>query len=154
MFTNSKTVTSYYLCPEHMRKHLTPVSTIKQEGYTESCKEVTMNDTLTDLVDQLNVLEDFNASSMSEALKWTDLVQEALYQIVSTCTVYTAWAICHYVSPESRWILLQFLGMWYDNERVAAKPYGDGELTVICTAKGLKTSKIGRMYNSYQLLPC
>ena len=37
---DSETETSYYLCPEHMRKHLTPVSTIKQEGSTESCKEV------------------------------------------------------------------------------------------------------------------
>ena len=24
------------------------------------------------------------------------------------------------------------MGMWYDDERVAAKPYDDGELTVIC----------------------
>ena len=24
------------------------------------------------------------------------------------------------------------MGMWYDNERVAAEPYDDGELTVIC----------------------
>ena len=44
---DSETVTSYYLCPKHMRKHLTPVSTIKQEGSTESCKEVTMDDALT-----------------------------------------------------------------------------------------------------------
>ena len=61
-----------YLCPKHMRKHLIPVSTIKQEGSTESCKEVTMNDALTDFVDHLNIfptLEDFNASSTSEALK-------------------------------------------------------------------------------------
>ena len=74
--------TNCYLYVEHMRKHLTPVSTIKQEGSTESCKEVTMNDALTDFVDQLNVfpaLEDFNASSTSEALKWTDLVKDAVY---------------------------------------------------------------------------
>ena len=46
-----------------------------------------MHDTLTDFVDQLNVfptLKDFNASSTSEALKWTDLVQDTVYQIVST----------------------------------------------------------------------
>ena len=50
-----------------MRKHLAPVSTIRQEGSTESCKEVTMNDTLTYFVDQLNVfptLEDFDVSSI------------------------------------------------------------------------------------------
>ena len=64
-YTDSKTVTSYYLCPEHKRKHLTPVSTIKQV----LLRAVTMNtsDALTDFVDQYNVfptLEDFNASSM------------------------------------------------------------------------------------------
>ena len=51
-----------------------------------------MNDTLTDFVVQLNVLptlDDFNASSTSEALKWTDLVHDAVYQIVSTRTVNT-----------------------------------------------------------------
>ena len=52
-YTNSETVTSYYLCPEHMGKHLTPVSTIKLQGSTESCKEVTMDDALTGFVDQL-----------------------------------------------------------------------------------------------------
>ena len=46
-------MTSYYLFPEHMKEHLTPVSTIKQEGSAESCKEVTMNtsDALTNLVE-------------------------------------------------------------------------------------------------------
>ena len=51
-----------------------------------------MNETLTDFVDQLNVfptLKEFNASSTSEALKWTDLVQNTVYQIVSTRTVNT-----------------------------------------------------------------
>ena len=78
--------------PEYMRRHPIPVSTIKQEGSTESCKEVIMNDKLTDFVDHLNVfpaLKDFNASSVSEALKWTDFVQDTVYQIVSTCTVNT-----------------------------------------------------------------
>ena len=63
-----------------------------------------MADTLTGFVDQLNApassfsalastsfpsLTDFNASSSSEALKWTDLVQDVVYQIVSTRTVTT-----------------------------------------------------------------
>ena len=34
-------------------------------------------------------LADFNASSSSKALKWTDLVQDAIYQIMSTRTVNT-----------------------------------------------------------------
>ena len=44
-------------------------------------------DALTNFVDQLNApvfptLEDFNASSMNEALKWTDLVEDMVYQHV------------------------------------------------------------------------
>ena len=95
---------------------------------------------LTDLVDQLSApeasflaltassfpsLADFNASTTSEALKWTDLEQNTVYQIVSTRTV----------SPEtyclSRKLMDLAVGMWYVGEGVAAKPY-DGELTVIC----------------------
>ena len=50
------------------------------------------SDALPDFVDQLNVfptLEVFNASSTSEALKWTDLVQDTVYQIVPTRAVNT-----------------------------------------------------------------
>ena len=59
----------------------------------------------TDFVDQLSApgasfsalassssftsLADFNASTTSEALKWTNLEQNTVYQIVSTRTVYT-----------------------------------------------------------------
>ena len=61
-----------------------------------------MADSLTGFVDQLNApassfsaltstsflsLPDFNASSSSEALKYTDVVQDVVYQIVSTRTV-------------------------------------------------------------------
>ena len=102
-----------------MRKHLTPVSNINQEGSTESWTEVTMNslDALTGFVDQLSApassfstlasalsafpsLADFNASSASEALKWTYLVQDVVYLIVSM-RKYTTWAIDYSVSPES-----------------------------------------------------
>ena len=63
-----------------------------------------MDDALTGFVDQLNApaasfsalastsfpsLTDFNASSSSEALKRTDLVQDVVYQIVSTRTFGT-----------------------------------------------------------------
>ena len=60
---------------------------------------------LTDFIDQCNApgassisaltsssfpsLTDFNASTTSEALKWTDLEQNTVYQIVSTRTVNT-----------------------------------------------------------------
>ena len=85
--TCAETVTNCYLCPEHMREHLTPVSIIKEEGSAERCKDVTMNtsDALTNFVDQSSAfptLEDFNASSTSEALKWTDLVQDTVYHML------------------------------------------------------------------------
>ena len=85
-----------------MRKHITSVSAIKQEGTEGSTKVASM--ALTDFVDQLSTpgasfsaltsssfrsLADFNASTTSEALKWTDLEQNAVYQIVSTRTVNT-----------------------------------------------------------------
>ena len=60
---------------------------------------------LTDFVDQLNaqgassfsaltsssfpLLADFNASTTSEALKWTDLEQNTVYQVVSARTINT-----------------------------------------------------------------
>ena len=71
-------MTNYYLFPEDMRDHLTPVSTIKQESSTESYKEVTMDtaDVLTNFVDLLNApvfppLKDFIASSSNEAINWS-----------------------------------------------------------------------------------
>ena len=91
-----------------MREHLTPVSTIEQEGFAESCKEVTMNTSgaLTNFIDQLNApviptLEDFNASPTIETLKWTELVQDTVYQIVSTRTVNKQHGPLIIVSPES-----------------------------------------------------
>ena len=103
---------------------------------------------LTDFVDQLNTpgassfsvlasssfpsLADFNASAMSEALKWTDLEQNTVYQIVSTCTVNTQHGQSVVLSLQKADGSCFFFGMWYVDERVAAKPYGDGELAVIC----------------------
>ena len=44
-------------------------------------------DHLSDPAPAIPTLEDFNTSSNSEALKWTDLDQDLVYQNVSTCTV-------------------------------------------------------------------
>ena len=49
---------------------------------------------LTNFVDQLDApaipsLTDFSASSTADALKWTDLEKNVVYQIVSTRTVNT-----------------------------------------------------------------
>ena len=80
-----------------MRKHITSVSAIKQEGSTASMA-------LTDFVDQLSApgasfsaltsssfpsLTDFSAAATADALKWTDLGHNVVYQIVSTRTVNT-----------------------------------------------------------------
>ena len=50
------------------------------------------SDALASFLDRLNAfttLDDFNASLTREALSWTDLVQDKVYQIVSTRTVNT-----------------------------------------------------------------
>ena len=140
-----------------MRKHLTPVSTIVQKGPTERCKEVSRNtsDALTNFVDQLNIypLEAFDTSSASETLKWTDLVQDIVYQIVSTRTVNTQHGQSiilslqkAYVSCCSAWACGMLTKELLQNPMVMVKP----QLFVRPTPS--KTRKIGRVYNSYQLL--
>ena len=79
---------------------ITSVSTIKQEGPEGSTAAASME--LTGFVDQLSApgasalpssslpsLTDFSANATSEALRWTDLWQNVMYQIVSTRTVNT-----------------------------------------------------------------
>ena len=146
-----------------------PVSTIKQEVSTKSCKEVTMYDALAGFVDQLKApassfsalastsfpsLTDFTAISSREALKRTDLVQDVVYQIVSTRSVTnqhgqsiilslqkanrsccSAWA-CGMLTKE---LLQNHMAMV--TSRLFVRPTGS------------ITSKIGRVY-SYQLLQC
>ena len=118
-------------------------------------------DALTDFVDRLSdpaptfqTLEDFNASPAIEALKWKDLEQDTVYQILSARSVniqhgqsiiqslqeadgscYGAWA-CGMLTKE----LLQNPMM--SNSRLFVRPAGS------------KTSKNGMKYNSYQLLQC
>ena len=115
------------------------------------------SDALTDFVDRLNApaatfptMADFNASSTSEALKWTYLVQDAVYPSANTQhgqsiilslqkadgSCCSAWA-CGMLTNE----LLQN-PMVMVNSRLFVRPTGS------------KTNKIGRVYNSYQLLPC
>ena len=90
----------------------------------------------------------------AERVKWTDLAQDTAYQIVSTRTVNTqhgpsiilslqkadgsccnAWA-CGMLTKE---LLQNPMAM---NSRLCVRPIG------------LRTSKIGRVYNSYQLMQC
>ena len=95
----------------------------------------------------------FNASSTSEALKWTDLVHETLYQIVSTRTVNTHRGQSIILSLQkadgfccSAWAC----GML--TKEMLQNPIVNSRLFVRPT--GSKMSKIERVYNSYQLQLC
>ena len=114
-----------------------------------------MNDALTDFVDQLKVfpkLEVFNASSTSEALKRTDLEQDTAYQ-VSTRTVNTQHGqsiILSLQKADGSYCSAWACGML--TKELLQNPIMNSRLFVRPT--GLKTSKIGRVYNSYKLLLC
>ena len=100
-------------------------------------------------------LTDFNASATANALKWTDLEQNVVYQIVSTRTVNTQHG-------QSVILPLQ------KADRSSCSVWACGILTkellqnptmvvnsrVFVLSTGSKTSKMGRVYNSYQLLQC
>ena len=128
-----------------MRKHIT----------SSHLNYLASNMSLTHFVDQsaFPSLADFSAAT-ADALKWTDLEQNVVYQITNTRTVNTkhgqsvilslqkadgsscsAWA-CGMLSTE----LLQ------------------NPMIMVCSrlfvlANGQKTSTNGRVYNSYQLMP-
>ena len=100
----------------------------------------TQMDRLTDFVDQLNAeataavppptgfptLGDFNDYSTG-ALKWKDLIQDMIYQVRS--------ARSYPVSTNRWWILLQCLGMWYVNKRIAAESHYARRQTVTSVYK-------------------
>ena len=91
-----------------------------------------MADSLTDFADQLGApgafptLAEFNARTTTEALKWTDLTHDVVYQII--------------LNMDNR--LFSLSRKLMDQAVVH-------ELCVRPTWS--KTSKIGRVYNSYQL---
>ena len=140
-----------------MRKHITSVSTIKQEGST-----TTANMALTDFVDQFSTpgasfsaLTDFSAAATADALKWTDLEQNVVYQIVSTCTVNTQHGqsvILSLQKADGSSCTVWACGMLTKELLQYPMMMASSRLFVLST--GMKTSKIGRVYNSYQLLQC
>ena len=93
---------------------------------------------LTNFVDQLDApssfpsLADFSAAVATDALKWTDLEQNVVYQIVYICTVNTQHGQSVFLSLQNPMMM------------------AISRLFVLAT--GQKTSKSGRVYNSYQLL--
>ena len=111
-----------------------------------------MNDTLKDLADQLNVfpmLKDLNASSASEALKWTELVQDAVYQIVSTRTVNTQQGqliILSLQKADGSCCNVWACGML--TKELLQNPMMMVSLWLFVQPTGWKMRKIGRVYNS------
>ena len=100
-------------------------------------------------------LTDFNANTTSEALKWTDLEQNTVYQIVSTRTVNTQHGQSVILSLQkadrSSWSV-RACGML--TKELLQNPTMMVSSLLFVLATGPKTSKLGRVYNSYQLLPC
>ena len=116
-----------------MKEYLTPV--VKQQD--EGCKGIVK-------VNAFSASVDFNASSSSELLKWTDLEQNTLYRIVSTRAINTQHGQSVILSLQkadgsccSAWAC----GV---DEIVVAKPYGDGELAVICAVNRAENEQEGR----------
>ena len=98
---------------------------------------------------------DFNASSASEALTWTDFVQDAVYQIVSARTVSTQNVQSIILSLQkadgsccSAWAC----GM--QTKELLQNPMAMVTSRLFVRPTGSKKRKIGRVYNSYELLPC
>ena len=120
---------------------------------------------LADFVDQLSAprasfsssfpsLTDFNATATADALKWTHLEQNTVYQIVNT-TVNTQHRQSLILSLEkadgsscSAWAC----GML--TKGLLQNPIMMVTSGLFVRVTGPKTSKIGRVYNLYQLLQC
>ena len=118
---------------------------------------------LTGFVDQLNApagwafptLTEFDASSNTEVLKWTDLAQYTVYQILSMRTVNTHHGQSHILSLQvadgfkcSEWACGMLAKELLQNPMVMVT------LRLFVRPTGSKTSKIRKVYNSYKLLQC
>ena len=137
---------------------------MKEEGSTASIA-------LTDFVDHLDApgasfsaltsssfpsLTDFSASATSEAQKWTYLEQNVLYQIVLTRTVNTQHGqlvILSLQKADRSSCSIWACGMLLTKE-LLQNPMIMVSSRLFVLSTGPKTSKIGRVYNSYQLLQC
>ena len=122
--------------------------------------------TLADFVDQMDApsfsaltsfpsLADFSAAATADALKWTDMEQNVVYQILSIRTVNTQHGKSVILSLQkdgessfSVWAC----GML--SRELLQNPMIMVSLRLFVMSTGKKTNKIGREYNSYQLLQC
>ena len=121
------------------------------------------SDALTGFVDQLSApasafstlapasssfptLVDFNVNSTSEALKWTDLAQDAEYQIVSTRTVNTQHEqsiILSHQKADGSCCSAWACGML--TKELLQNPMAMVASRLFVRSTGSKTSKIGRV---------
>ena len=127
-----------------------------------------MVDSLTDSVDQMSVpsfsaltsssfpsLTDFSAAAAANALKRTDLEQNVEYQIVSTHTVNTQHGqsvILSLQKADGSSCSVWTCGML--TKELLQNPMMMVRSRVFALSTEQKTNKIGRVYNSYQLLQC
>ena len=95
----------------------------------------------------------FSAAATADALKWTDLDQNVVYQILSTRTVNTQHGQSVILSLQkaggSSWSAWA-CGMLSTELQQNPMMMAISRLFVLATGK--KTNKNGRVYNSYQLL--
>ena len=120
-----------------MRKHLTQISNEKVQQLACQREGSTASMSLTNFVDQLDApafpsLEDFSAAVATDALMWTDLEQNVVYQIVSTRTVNTQHGLSVILSLQkaggsscSVWAFGMLL--------TVLLPHDNGKHAVICT---------------------
>ena len=98
--------------------------------------------------DSFPSLADFSAGT-ADALKWTDLEQNVVYQIVSSRTVNTQHGQSVILSDGSS-CSARACGML--STELLQNPMVMVSSRLLVLANGRKTSKNGRVYNSYQLL--
>ena len=111
---------------------------------------------LTNFVDQsaFSSLADFSAEATADTLKWTDLEQNVLYQILSTRTLNTQHGqtvILSLQNADESSCSVWACGML--STELLKKPMVMVSSRLFVLATGQKTSKNGRVYNSYQLMP-
>ena len=130
------------------------VLTIKarsEKAYHRSLIYQASNMSLTNF-DAFPSLTDFSAAATADALKWTDLEQHVVYQIVNTGTVNTRHGqsiILSFQKADGSSCSAWACGML---STAAARPMIMVSSRLFVLATGRKTSKNGRVYNSYQLM--
>ena len=110
---------------------------------------------LTNFVDQLDApafpsLADFSAAATAGALKWTDVEQNGVYQIAYTRTVNTQHGqsvILSLQKADGSSLVVWACGML--STELLQNPMIMVSSRLFVLATGQKTSKNGRVYNSY-----